>query len=64
MENKILKKNYTAIDVGRIVCSILVMMIHIPPLGSSLNVVTTEVDFWIRNYVARLAVPYFFITSG
>lgn len=55
--------NYNAIDLAKFICAILVIIIHVPPFGydSRMEVV---LNFGLRNYIARIAVPFFFITSG
>ena len=50
---------YPSLDLMKFICSILVVMIHITPFGEY-----EFLNFAIHNYVARIAVPYFFVTSG
>ena len=52
------KKEYAAVDLFKMVCAILVMMIHTKPF---------ENIFWIDagiGMVTRFAVPFFFTVSG
>lgn len=53
-----LKRNFPAVDVFKMICAILVMMIHTKPF---------ENLFWIDSgigMVTRFAVPFFFTISG
>lgn len=61
------KKDYNLIDLTRFFCAILVVMIHIPPLGDYTllsSPVLRFTNYWLQNFLARIAVPYFFITNG
>lgn len=58
LENK--KKILPALDLARFVGALLVVMIHTFPLVD----VNLYLNYGITNYIARLAVPFFFITSG
>ena len=49
-------RNYRGIDVGRVFFACLIPMLHIGLSG-------TVVDF-IRQYLSRLGVPFFFAVSG
>ncbi len=57
MENK---KAYTGIDIFRIIAAVLVIANHTSPLLDF----TETGDFILSNILARLAVPFFFMTSG
>lgn len=52
--------NYNCIDLVKFLCSFLVIAIHIVPLTS----VHWILNFAVVNYVARLAVPFFFAVTG
>lgn len=54
--------HYHSVDVFKLICSILVVMIHIPPFGS--NDTFAQVNFGIQNAAARIAVPFFFMCTG
>ena len=54
------KSNYNCIDLVKFLCSFLVIAIHIVPLTS----VHWILNFAVVNYVARLAVPFFFTVTG
>lgn len=53
-------KCYTGIDVFRLVCAVLVIAVHTSPLLSF----SGTGDFWLTRVAARVAVPFFFMTSG
>lgn len=46
----------------RVICAIMVVVIHIPPFGSIERFDT--INYYLQQYVSRVAVPFFFITSG
>ncbi|MBP7564085.1 MAG: acyltransferase family protein [Candidatus Cloacimonetes bacterium] len=54
------KTNYNTIDFLKLIGSILVICIHTHPL---INLSET-LDFWHINMLCRIAVPFFFISSG
>lgn len=54
------KQIYTGIDVFRLVAAFLVIAIHTSPFSSDFGLV----DFAFTRIVARVAVPFFFMTSG
>lgn len=56
------KQNYNAIDLTKFICAILVVTIHIAPFGDNENL--RFFNYGIQNYLARIAVPFFFVTSG
>ncbi len=51
---------YPAIDVFRLVSAFFVVAIHTSPLAE----LTPTGDFVLTSVIARLAVPFFFMTSG
>ena len=53
-------RNYTGIDYFRFVAALLVIAIHTSPLLSYSEVG----DFILTRIIARIAVPFFFMTSG
>ena len=58
MENEV--KRYDAVNILRMVCAYLVMVIHLMAFqvfGDGARYVTSE-------FICRIAVPFFFITSG
>ncbi len=54
------EKGYTGIDWFRIAAALLVMVIHISPFA----VFGDMPDFLSSRVIARIAVPFFFVTSG
>lgn len=56
-------RNY-AIDWAKIVCSLLVFSIHVKFFGENPTRVGNILNFVIQNYLARISVPFFFITTG
>lgn len=59
------KTNYNSIDLVKLICAILVVMIHIEPFGThDSGSVFNLLNYGIQNYLARIAVPFFFVCSG
>ena len=58
------RKNFEAIDLMKFICAILVVSIHVSPFGQDLSVGLSWVNRLVRNYIARLAVPFFFMCTG
>lgn len=56
-------KNRNGIDAAKFLCSILVVAIHFSPFGKA-GGIYEYLNYGITNYVARIAVPFFFISSG
>lgn len=60
MENKIENKKYDMVNIMRMVCALLVVVIHtsaFAQFGGVAKYITSDV-------IARIAVPFFFVTSG
>lgn len=53
-------KNYFGIDMFRLLAALLVVAVHTSPLYS----INPFADFLLTRILARLAVPFFFATSG
>ncbi len=53
-------KNYGGLDCFKILAAFLVVAIHTSPLSSY----SPEADFFLTRVVARLAVPFFLMTTG
>ncbi len=53
-------KNYTGIDYFRFIAALLIVAIHTSPLASF----SETGDFILTRIIARVAVPFFLITSG
>ena len=56
----IISERYVAIDIFRIVCSLLVVAIHCSIFIEQYS----ELYFIINNIISRIAVPFFFMTTG
>lgn len=54
------KKNYAGIDYFRLIAALLIVAINTSPLASF----SETGDFIFTRIIARLAVPFFFMTSG
>lgn len=57
---KTANKSYIGIDVFRVIAAVLIIAIHTSPLGSY----SALADFILTRVIARIAVPFFFMTSG
>ena len=53
-------KQYRSLDLAKLVCALLVVVLHTAPFSSYSRVLT----FGFRNIVTVIAVPFFFTTSG
>lgn len=53
-------KSYTGIDSFRMIAALLIIAIHTSPLGAYSELG----DFILTRVIARIAVPFFFMTSG
>lgn len=54
------QKEYIAIDIFRFVCALMVISLHIRPFTDF----SFELGFWMEEIISRIAVPFFFVTSG
>ncbi|NMN02697.1 acyltransferase family protein [Bifidobacterium panos] len=55
---------YNAIDLAKFICALLVVSIHVPPFGLTDNETLRLLNYGIRACLARIAVPFFFVSSG
>nr|WP_152800750.1 serine racemase VanT catalytic subunit [Alkalibaculum sporogenes] len=53
-------EEYSGIDYFRIIAAVLIIAIHTSPLANY----TYTADFILTRIIARIAVPFFFMTSG
>lgn len=60
------RQQYPVVDLLKYICALLVVSIHIAPLSSFFEVIplTTYLNYGIQNYIARLAVPFYFAAAG
>ena len=57
--------HYDMIDVFRLICSILIMIVHISPFSNcETPSVISYVGSLINDFAGTIAVPFFFVTSG
>lgn len=56
------RKSYSAVDFLKFICAVLVILIHVPPVGESSRF--AYLYFIIRNCFTRIAVPLFFVSGG
>ena len=54
------RAEYGSLDLFRIIAALLVIAIHTSPLAS----VNPDLDFFLTRILARVAVPFFFMTTG
>lgn len=57
-------KAYNGIDLIKFICAILVLMIHIPPFLGDISETQQWVNFILQHIICRVAVPFYFISSG
>ena len=57
-------KNYNAIDLIKFICAIMVFLIHIPPFQGEVTGFSKYINFGLQHYLCRLAVPFYFVSSG
>ncbi len=53
-------KNFTALDIFRLIAALLVIAIHTAPLSD----ISADGDFVLTRILGRIAVPFFFAASG
>ncbi|MFI3140790.1 MAG: acyltransferase [Clostridia bacterium] len=54
------KNEYIFVDIAKVLCALLVVTIHI----SMFSDVSVSLSHWVNEYLARVAVPFFFVSSG
>lgn len=54
------KTNYPNLDIAKLVCALLVIVIHTSPLAQT----APEINFFLVDVLSRVAVPLFFVMSG
>ncbi len=66
MQNSNLDKQteYNAVDLAKFICAMLVITMHVAPFGETDNGILRLINYGIENWLARIAVPFFFVTSG
>lgn len=59
-DNNMQRKSLNCVDLMKFIFALLIVALHKNPLTS----INLNVNFFIVNYIARLAVPFYFIASG
>lgn len=54
---------FNGIDVIKFVCAFLIVMIHVDPFQTN-ALGLQPLNFWIKDYICRIAVPFYFVSSG
>lgn len=57
-------QEYNAIDLAKFICAILVVSVHVAPFGLTDNETLQLLNYGIQQWLASIAVPFFFISSG
>lgn len=57
-------KNYNGIDLAKFFCAVMVFVIHIAPFDPESFPLARYLNFGLQQYLCRLAVPFFFVSSG
>lgn len=57
-------ENIHGIDLMKFLCAGLVMAVHIYPFRDFPPALGTPLNFFLQSYLARLAVPFFFLCTG
>ncbi len=57
-------ENINGIDLVKFLCSLLVMAVHIYPFRDYPQSLGTPLNFFMQVYLARPAVPFFFLCTG
>ena len=57
-------KYYNGIDLVKFLCAIMVFTIHIPPIQGDVSGFAKYLTFGLQHFLCRLAVPFYFVSSG
>lgn len=60
MNNLTEKNEFIAIDYARIICAVLIVIMHMKPLDG----LNESAEWFLDSVLTRVAVPFFFLTSG
>jgi serine/alanine racemase len=58
------RETLCGVDLARFLCAVLVVTIHIAPLGANEHPAARFVNFFFQQYLSRIAVPFFFVAAG
>lgn len=61
---KTAQSEYNAIDIMKFVCTLMVVIIHVSPFGSSELKIMELINYVVKFCFVRIAVPFFFVCSG
>lgn len=54
---------FNGIDIIKFICAFLICIIHINPFQTDIYGLNL-LYFWLKNYICRIAVPFYFASSG
>lgn len=57
-------KSFGMIDVIKLVCALLVIVVHVPPMGNTSVPALQMVNYVTQQGIARIAVPFYFVCTG
>lgn len=57
------KQQYNGIDIVKFLCAVMVCIIHITPFQTDF-LGLNHLNFWLQQYICRIAVPFYFTASG
>ena len=58
------KENLNGLDIMKLVCAVMIVMIHVPPYTGTDTAAGAFLDLILKRYLLRIAVPFFFVCSG
>lgn len=58
------RTKYNGVDLFKFLCAIMVFVIHISPFQGEVSGWREQVNFLLKHYICRLAVPFYFVSSG
>lgn len=57
-------KNLNGIDFMKFFCCFFVVIGHVPLIQGNVSELGESINFWTRNYLCRIVVPFYFVCSG
>lgn len=57
-------KHYNGVDLIKFLCAFLIVALHIDPFQGGGSVWAERINYWTNNYLTRIAVPFYFVTTG
>lgn len=57
-------RNLNGIDLLKFIFSLFVLIGHVPIFQSNASELGEAVNFWSRNYLCRVIIPFYFVCSG